>query len=391
MELTSHPALMNPQPLAFRALVPAPDLLEISACGVANAWERARLRSRCARSVGRAASPPIATSRGHLLVVAPSCSAYNGRMPPAGTLPRGFNPQKFLSTLDQNAELRGMRVVFYDGAKLRVLREGPPLCEAGQRSIVIKPDIGEITLHSEQAAQSRESHLYLELVSGAFGCTGAVVGWMVVLGRAGAAPVTGGASAFVVRLAWVGAVSGSVQCANSAVRIYGELFDEDLLNVLDSDFWYTNIMRALDAISLVGAGAGAYGTLRMVLALRASTGRGMLEVLKGLSRQQRKRLAEEVVRLENPGISNGALKALVRAGEFPKRFTQLGVNQAIRNQLKDALNAALGLASSATGGLVREAGGYIASSSEPEGRSLSVSRPDAVGYVVGVAQTFETY
>jgi len=103
----------------------------------------------------------------------------------------------------------------------------------------------------------------------------------------GAAPITGGASAFAVGLGWAGAVSGSVQCLNSGVRIYGELFDEDLLNVLDSDIWYTNVMRALDAVSLIGAGVGTYGTLRMVLALRASTGKGMLEVLKGLSRQQR--------------------------------------------------------------------------------------------------------
>jgi hypothetical protein len=70
-------------------------------------------------------------------------------MPPAGTLPNGFNEKNFLRTLDQNAELRGTRVVFYDGTKMHVLREGPPLCEPGQRSIVIKPDIGEITLHSE--------------------------------------------------------------------------------------------------------------------------------------------------------------------------------------------------------------------------------------------------
>jgi len=50
-------------------------------------------------------------------------------MPPAGTLPNGFNQAKFLSALDQNVELRGMRVVFYDGANMHVLRDGPPLCE----------------------------------------------------------------------------------------------------------------------------------------------------------------------------------------------------------------------------------------------------------------------
>ena len=95
----------------------------------------------------------------------------------------------------------------------------------------------------------------------------------------------------------------------------------------------------------------------------------MVEVLKGLSRQQRKQLAEEAVRMRNPGISNGELKVLVRAGVYPQRFTGTAISNAVKNQLKDALSAALGFTGSALTGVVRE----------------------GAKYVVGMAQSIETY
>jgi hypothetical protein len=76
--------------------------------------------------------------------------------------------------------------------------------------------------------------------------------------------------------------------------------------------------------------------------------------------------AEEVIRMENPGISGGALKAMLRAGLYPKRFTMLQVSHAVKTQLKDAISAALTFTGSGLSGVVRE-------------------------YAVGIAQSFETY
>lgn len=99
--------------------------------------------------------------------------------------------------------------------------------------------------------------------------------------------------------------------------------------------------------------------IRMALKLRAVTGKTMVDVLKGLTRQQRRALAEEAVRLQNPGISGGQVKMLVRAGVFPKRFSTVQVTQAVRNQLRDALGAAISFTGSATGGFAQQAGQYI--------------------------------
>jgi hypothetical protein len=281
-------------------------------------------------------------------------------MAPNNRLPSDIDFGKFLEIIDRNAELRGMRVVFYDGQELHVVREGPPMCAVGLKTVVIKPDLGENTVQSPAAAQMRESRLYSELLGAGLGCAGAVVGWVVVGGSAGAAPITGGASTFITYLAVGAATASSLACGNSLARVAGELYAPEAVDLFDSNGWYTSTVAALDAVSLLGVGASTAATIKMALAVRATTGKSMLEVLKGLSRQQRKRLAEEVVRAENPSISNSALKALVRAGKYPKRFSGLAVNQAIRNQLKDALGAALSFSGSAASGVVRQSAGYVA-------------------------------
>jgi hypothetical protein len=81
---------------------------------------------------------------------------------------------------------------------------------------------------------------------------------------------------------------------------------------LDSQKWYTVIAKVLDVISLLQR-SSVRATVRMALGLRQSTGKTMLSVLQGLSRQERARIAEEVIRMENPGISNGALKTMLKA------------------------------------------------------------------------------
>ena len=141
--------------------------------------------------------------------------------------------------------------------------------------------------------------------------------------------------------------------------MYAEYDDPQGLDVLDSDVWYQRAALALDAISLAGAAVATAATLRLALSLRATTGKSMVQVLKGLSRQERLRLAKEAIRIERPGISNGQLKELVKAGMFPKRFTPLEVSTTVRNQLKDAASAALTYSGSALSGALRQGGELV--------------------------------
>jgi hypothetical protein len=79
---------------------------------------------------------------------------------------------------------------------------------------------------------------------------------------------------------------------------------------------------------------------------------------------------------------------LVRAGQFPKRFTMSEVSQAVKNQLKDAASALLGLGGSAYSGLVRK--GIDIAVSDPAAPPAPRKAPADVGYVLGLVSAYET-
>jgi hypothetical protein len=295
---------------------------------------------------------------------------------------------EFLRMLDRTQELRGIRVVFYDGYKMHVVRRGQPLCGRGVRAVVIKPDIGETTLWSSELAAAHEGRVYAELLNVGLGCGGAIVAWSVIGGAAGAVPLTGGTSLIVEKMAFPAAIVGSLSCINSGVRLYNEVRHPERNDILDQHFWYQGAVAFMDAVGLFGATTAASATVKMVLHLRNTTGKTMLQVLKGLNRQQRKRLAEESVRLANPGISNQALKMFVNAGTFPKRYSTVQVSHTVKQQLKDAFGAACGYTGSAYDGLVNRAGNAAKDSVSPP----PTPKQTVYGsYVLGLAYSFETF
>lgn len=273
--------------------------------------------------------------------------------------PLNIDLPAFYAVLDKQPDLKGVRVVYFDGVRMHVLRDGPPYCGMGQQAVVIREGIEEPALVEPKVAETRDGKMLSELLNVGLSCGSAALAWVVMLGAKGAAPITGGTSLFLVYLGWGATAAATAQCASGAHRVYAEYDDPQGLDVLDSDVWYQRAALALDAISLAGAAVATAATLRLALSLRATTGKSMVQVLKGLSRQERLRLAKEAIRIERPGISNGQLKELVKAGMFPKRFTPLEVSTTVRNQLKDAASAALTYSGSALSGALRQGGELV--------------------------------
>ena len=60
--------------------------------------------------------------------------------------------------------------------------------------------------------------------------------------------------------------------------------------------------------------------------------------------------------LNNPGISNKALKAMIRAGAIPKRFSQMQITKAIRTQIIDLFGAGASMIGSGLNGIIHKAG-----------------------------------
>jgi hypothetical protein len=283
--------------------------------------------------------------------------------------------KKLLDRIDSINEYRGVRVVFYDGKKIHELRPHPPICAANRRTVVIRPlskQEKEVVTHGTLSKQD-DDRFYSELLSSGLSCGAAVLSWVVVGGSSAAIPVSGGTSTAITVLAYSAATASSLQCANSGYRLFNEsdLGDNSVNAWLDSQDWYVHTTTALDIISVVGGVSSAGATLKTVINLRKA-GTPMKEVLKGLSRQERKRLTEEIIRAHNPGISNKVLKALVAAGKYPKRYSKLEVSSSVRLQLKDAIAATLSFSGSATGGIVRN----------PE---------RIMDFIVGIYNEIETY
>jgi hypothetical protein len=269
-----------------------------------------------------------------------------------------FKP--FLHRIDQDKGLKNCRVVYFDGQAMTVIRAGAKNAGNDDLAVVIKPDLGPEVQVSALGAQARESKLYSELLGGVLSCGSAAVGWVVVFTGAVATPVTGGASSFLTVLGYVAASASTVQCGNAAVRVYNEVKDPQANDDLDSDAWYSNTILVMDVLSVANAFAGATGVARTLIRMKRAGGKPWLELLKGLSRADRRRLVEEIIRAKNPGISNSQLKMLVRSGQYPVRFSGAQISAAMRIALLEATGALTDVSgSSREGGVLFKAGGWV--------------------------------
>lgn len=75
-------------------------------------------------------------------------------------------------------------------------------------------------------------------------------------------------------------------------------------------------------------------------------------MVKNYPRQDRARLTELIIRAQNPGISNKEIKALIRAGLYPKRFPTGPVQVELTRQLGQVVTSAAALAGSAVSGVI---------------------------------------
>ncbi|WP_268799324.1 hypothetical protein [Pseudomonas huanghezhanensis] len=85
-------------------------------------------------------------------------------------------------------------------------------------------------------------------------------------------------------------------------------------------------------------GASALVTARFVMATNAATRKTFTEILRGLSRQERLKLAVELHR------------SIKSSGKLPRRYTNFQIRQQAVNQIKDLIASALTIAGSALSG-----------------------------------------
>ncbi len=209
-----------------------------------------------------------------------------------------LNQEELFRRIDAVSDLSGAGVLYTDGVSLVKLRPFKALCYINPVYIILKeapPIQQKAVLQSKLQSHSTNSQLVGELAGAGLSCGAAILSWIVVFGAGSTIPASGGMSAAVLPLTIAAATASSTQCANSLLRSGFEVADPATNDWLDSQEWYTNTTTALDIISVAGAVASGFATIKLVITSRSATSRSFTEILKGLHRTERKRLTEEII------------------------------------------------------------------------------------------------
>lgn len=265
--------------------------------------------------------------------------------------------RKLFAAIDADPAIVGAGVVYLD-AQLRavVLREFQPICSVAPKKVILREApsyVGRVEFARRLANEPRESQVAFEAVNAGFACTSAVISWFVIVGGLALSPFTFGGSGVAAAISVVGASASTFQCVIGLRRTRNEFVNPALNDKLDSNEWYQAVMVGLDAASLLSAGNTAMSTIRFVNTLKKATGKNTHQVLKGLNRQERAKLTNELLSINHPQMTRKMIKLKQVTGEMPKRHTSTEVRRGTILQLLDALGAVSSVAGSVWAGNIR--------------------------------------
>ncbi|WP_217478630.1 hypothetical protein [Enterobacter chuandaensis] len=267
------------------------------------------------------------------------------------------------SAMDCNREFAQAGIIYADGAQRYLVRSGQrhPNGQSGIVTHVIvtktksQPSTSSVGTSLTDAVAS--TSMGTELASTVLSCGAMIITGGVMLAGTAATPLTAGGSGVLVAIGYAGTLATGLQCVNGLYRIY-DLVENGGENVawLDSQEWYVATSTSLDVISLASAGGALKEALSTWRAMKSVSSLKATEWLKNYPRQDRARLTELIIRAQNPGISNKEIKALIRAGLYPKRFPTGPVQVELTRQLGQVVTSAAALAGSAVSGVVASPG-----------------------------------
>ena len=262
---------------------------------------------------------------------------------------------KLYRTIDADPGIVGAGVVHIGSDyQVTVLREFVPLCSIRPKRVILREVSGPVMTGEEYAqlaaGSPRESQLWREASGMALSCAGAAIGIVVAKAGIATAPLSAGSSLTVSYIAYTAAAASGVQCANGLWRTYKELTNPAENDYYDSLSWYQTMTLALDGISLVGAGSTTFVTIKTVMMVKSTTGRDLTDILRRMSRQERAKLTNEVLRLQNPRHPREMIRLKQLAGKLPKRFSNAQIRQDILIQIADQLAGAFAVAGSVLSG-----------------------------------------
>lgn len=177
----------------------------------------------------------------------------------------------------------------------------------------------------------------------AINCTAAVIAALVTFGSVGFSPFSGGTSLVLTSVGYAATAATGASCANSTLRTYNAIRSPEINVHLDSIPAYKTAMTVFDGISIVGVGASAVTTIKVMGILKRAgvTVRGALT--GNVARQARSRLSYQNIKGSQSGISNKEIKKMMRTGDVPRRMTGRAISDSTVKALRDFFAAGMSL------------------------------------------------
>lgn len=265
--------------------------------------------------------------------------------------------RKLFFAIDTDPALIGAGVVYIDEMfNVVVLREFQAVCSVVPKKVVLREApryVGPAEFKRMLEHEPRESGLTAEALNTAATCIGMLLSWVVVASGIALMPFTAGTSSVISFIGKAAAAAGTVQFIAGVIRTGSEAAYPELNDYLDNETWYQAATVVLDSIALLGVATTATVAMRVVSTTSRVTGKSARQVLKGLTRQDRVKLHDELLKIRDPRLTPRLLKLEKAAGNVPKRISATRMQQATAIHIMDAAAASLSLTSSAITGSVR--------------------------------------
>lgn len=265
--------------------------------------------------------------------------------------------RRLFFAIDTDPGLIGAGVVYIDETfNVVTLREFQAVCSVVPKKLVLREApryVGPAEFKRMLEHEPRESRLVAQALGTAVTCAGAILSWIVVTSGVMLLPFTAGTSAVITFIGQAALAASVTQCIVGLGRTGAEAFAPQLLDQLDSEAWYQAVDATLNAIALLGVATSALTTIKTVNTATRVTGKPLRQVLKGLNRQERARLNDELLKLRDPRLTSKLLKVRQATGVLLKRISATEMQLATVNHIRDAMAAILGFASSSIPGKIK--------------------------------------
>ncbi|WFW61076.1 hypothetical protein NFJ76_03545 [Citrobacter freundii] len=273
-----------------------------------------------------------------------------------------FDFHALADALDCQRDFYGAGIIYNDGYRSFLVRPSHRSPAPGQNQITHVVVTQTTQLSREGMAKSvkeavKDPSIGTEIASTVLSCGAAVLTAVAWAASVGSVPLTGGMSTPLAVLATAGTVATGLQCLNGLVRMVDIAFnDGQYIDWVDTQGWYIATTSALDIISLASLGGPLKEAVMTYKTMKSVSSLKVIDWLKRYPRMERVRLTEGIIKQLNPGISNKTMKAMIRAGKYPRRYPSEALHRDLIKQLISAITSTMAVSGSAVSGVIRSPG-----------------------------------